>query len=814
MMDAETVPQQRDRAATDTGSFAIPSLDGLRAVAIAVVVAYHYGHLSGGFLGVDLFFVLSGYLITRLLLAQHQRAGLFRLGWFWARRVRRLAPAIIVLLVTVLVWVHFLDGPGLHRQTVGQARSALVYGSNWYNVLAHVGYWDVNVTSTPLNHLWSLAIEEQFYLVWPLVAALFLNRWRRAGWLAWLALGVAVTSMVITPVVYAGFGVNAAYLGTETRVGAILLGAALALFAHHASVARRVPRPAAKVTLTVAAAAGAAWFGYECVTASVQSPALYRGGLAASSLAELALVAAVALYPGGVLDRVLGLAPLVALGRRSYSLYLWHYPIFALVSPQWTTLSGHSLLAWRIALTAAATEASYRLVETPIRRAAIPGRRLAVAALVPALAVLAVSFVALPHRAPPANVVPGAFAGQVPAAAANLRIMVAGDSWAVRTAYGLRVLAPPRPGELFDDAKGGCGIFDPVAEGGGDRTKHTPNAGCLAWRTEWATTIRQQRPDAVILNVGNWDQSPQQLESDGPFLQPCDDTFRSHYRSQLDAALRTLSARHTSVFMTNVRDNSGPARAQSDCMNALLTAAATRFATKDVYLLDLRGRLCGTGHVCPARLHGKRVYDETAHLDISTQVDINAWELQAILAHVRPARVLRGQHQVPVAQIPPAVLAMDTKLRLAVVQSGTKLPPGTVSVLDADHEPAGELPACLRGAAATIAAAVTAGRISIDSATKSGTVLGRVYGFRFHTDTEPADIAASVRTFLLARHARGYVTSPGQKIFTMTGPAGSETVGTIRAPHLVAIVDLTAAMPHQQRAAQTYLTALLPLLGG
>jgi len=387
MKSAAALPRYRARTATatDSASFAIPSLDGLRAVAIAVVLAYHYGHLSGGFLGVDLFFVLSGYLITRLLISEQQRAGRFKLGWFWARRVRRLAPAIIVLLLTVLVWVHFLDGPSLHRQTVGQARSALIYGSNWYNVLAHVGYWDVNITSTPLNHLWSLAIEEQFYLVWPLVAAVFLNRWRRAELLAWLAAGLAVVSMVLTPIVYAGFGVNAAYLGTETRIGAILLGAALALFAHRGGVTRTAPSGTAKLLLNVAATAGAAWFGYACVTASVQSAALYRGGLAASSLAELALVAAVALYPGGVLDRVLGLSPIVALGRRSYSLYLWHYPIYALVSPQWTPLTGHALLGWRLCLTAVATEVSYRLVEAPIRRSAIPGRRLVIAALVPVL---------------------------------------------------------------------------------------------------------------------------------------------------------------------------------------------------------------------------------------------------------------------------------------------------------------------------------------------------------------------------------------------------------------------------------------------
>ena len=815
MKSAAALPRYRARTATatDSASFAIPSLDGLRAVAIAVVLAYHYGHLSGGFLGVDLFFVLSGYLITRLLISEQQRAGRFKLGWFWARRVRRLAPAIIVLLLTVLVWVHFLDGPSLHRQTVGQARSALIYGSNWYNVLAHVGYWDVNITSTPLNHLWSLAIEEQFYLVWPLVAAVFLNRWRSAELLAWLAAGLAVVSMVLTPIVYAGFGVNAAYLGTETRIGAILLGAALALFAHRGGVTRTAPSGTAKLLLNVAATAGAVWFGYACVTASVQSAALYRGGLAASSLAELALVAAVALYPGGVLDRVLGLSPIVALGRRSYSLYLWHYPIYALVSPQWTPLTGHALLGWRLCLTAVATEVSYRLVEAPIRRSAIPGRRLVIAALVPVLGVVAVSFVALPRQTPPANVVPGAFAGKVPAAAANLRIMVAGDSWAERTAYGLRVIAPPRPGQIFDEAKGGCGIADPIREVGSGTTYPTP-PGCLAWRTRWANTIRQQHPDAVILNIGTWDQTPQQFDSTGSFVRPCDDTFQSHYSKQLDVALTILSTQHTPVFMTNVLDNAGSARSRSDCMNQLIAAAAGRFVAKGVYLLDLRQRICGTSDVCPARLHGKRVYDETAHLDISTQVDIDAWELQAILAHVQPARTLPGQHQTAVAQIPPAVLGLDARLRMALVHSKAAFPAGMVSVIEADQKPADDLPAALRGMAGTIASAVIAGRVRIDRAAESGKILGRVYAYHFHSDEPADDIAVGVQNYLLARHATAHITGYHQKTFTIMGPRGTETVGFVRTPHLVAIVDLTAAMHHQQQAADKYLAALMPSLGG
>jgi len=213
-------------------------------------------------------------------------------------------------------------------------------------------------------------------------------------------------------------------------------------------------------------------------------------------------------------------------------------------------------------------------------------------------------------------------------------------------------------------------------------------------------------------------------------------------------------------------------------------------------------------------LHGKRVYDETAHLDISTQVDIDAWELQAILAHVQPARTLPGQHQTAVAQIPPAVLGLDARLRMALVHSKAAFPAGMVSVIEADQKPADDLPAALRGMAGTIASAVIAGRVRIDRAAESGKILGRVYAYHFHSDEPADDIAVGVQNYLLARHATAHITGYHQKTFTIMGPRGTETVGFVRTPHLVAIVDLTAAMHHQQQAADKYLAALMPSLGG
>jgi hypothetical protein len=546
---------------------------------------------------------------------------------------------------------------------------------------------------------------------------------------------------------------------------------------------------------------------YACVTASIGSAALYRGGLAAGSFAELALVAGVALYPGGFSDRLLSSPSLVALGRRSYSLYLWHYPIYVLVSPTWTSLTGGSLLVWRIGLTALMTELSYRMIERPVRRSRTTGIRLVIATLIPALVIFRLSFVALPASATPANVVPSAFGGQVPAAAASLRLMVAGDSWGLRTAYGLTVMAPPRPSVVFDDAQPSCGIADPVSETG-YAGRFSPTAQCLAWRETWAATLTREHPDAVIFNIGNWDQASQQLVAEGPFVQPCDPSFQARYTGRLRTALTVLTSRGTPVFMTNVRDNDGAARATSDCMNALLTRAAAEFAHRGVYLLDLRQRLCGSRHICPHELHGQRVYDETGHLYVTTQVDVNAWELRAILSHVEPAQRSLDPHQTAVPQVPTDALALDGSLQAAVPQTSPSFPAGTHAATESDKAAASGLPAVLRSEASVVATAAPAARIRIADARDR--TLGRVYAFQFATYAPAAAVASAVQEFALARGPRSHVITYNQKSFTVRDSAGEETFGLLRKPNLVVIVDLTASSSRQQVLVDGYLAALLP----
>ncbi|MEO7362334.1 MAG: acyltransferase, partial [Gemmatimonadaceae bacterium] len=296
----------------------VAALDGLRGVAIVAVVAFHAGVLPGGFLGVDLFFVLSGFLIAGLLLREHQKTGNIALREFWARRARRLIPAVLTVVAAVQLWARTRAMPEVLPVVNGQSAAAMVYGSNWFNILFDVGYWNVGPGNSPLNHLWSLAIEEQFYIVFPLILVVALVRGKmppRA--LAWLALILAIASFALTPILFAKISANRAYFGTDTRAGAILLGAALAAWlaarmgiarnpsnensatansapeklaaenfatnaAELAASAATVPTTGARIS---AVAAVTAWSSVVVIVVlwgimTTASPALYRGGFA------------------------------------------------------------------------------------------------------------------------------------------------------------------------------------------------------------------------------------------------------------------------------------------------------------------------------------------------------------------------------------------------------------------------------------------------------------------------------------------------------------------------------------------------------
>jgi peptidoglycan/LPS O-acetylase OafA/YrhL len=345
-----------------------PGLDGVRALAVLAVIGFHEGAsaLSGGFLGVDIFFVLSGFLITDLLVAGYDEAGRLDLKDFWARRARRLLPALALMLVVVTAATAVIEPATPLRPAL---LAAATYTSNWYQILHRVSYFaafGAFRAAPPLDHLWSLAIEEQFYLIWPLLLWFVVVRLNERGARVAVTLLGAAASAVVMAVQYTpGGDPSAVYYGTDTHASALLIGAALALACPLRALASL---PAAQTRrLDAAGVAGLAVLAWAAGHFSGRDPVVYPVGLILAALAAAALVAAAA--GTGLIGAITGLPPLRWVGVRSYGIYLWHWPVIALGA----ALAGSgstSLWLWLLetGITIALAAASWRFVEAPILR--------------------------------------------------------------------------------------------------------------------------------------------------------------------------------------------------------------------------------------------------------------------------------------------------------------------------------------------------------------------------------------------------------------------------------------------------------------
>jgi peptidoglycan/LPS O-acetylase OafA/YrhL len=352
-----------------------PALDGIRAVAVISVVVFHFftRGATGGYLGVDMFFVLSGFLITTLLLIEWTNHEGIDLRAFWARRARRLLPALFLVLVAVAVWAALTLDASQRASVRGQGLSALFYGANWYLVFGGEATIGRAGGLAPLFHTWSLAIEEQFYLVWPLVVFACLRRWRGAlRPLATVAIAVSVVSVILMALLFVPGNEARAYLATDTRAHQLLIGALLAM-ALRTDALRRVSErwaPGLLGPLAAIAVLAAVLFAPGPET----SRFLYWGGSVAFAACVAVVIAAVVAPVRSPLRTALSFAPLVWLGRISYGVYLWHVPVRAMISNAETGLGGPWLLVARVVATLAVASLSYFLVEMPIRRGLVGGR--------------------------------------------------------------------------------------------------------------------------------------------------------------------------------------------------------------------------------------------------------------------------------------------------------------------------------------------------------------------------------------------------------------------------------------------------------
>jgi len=360
----------------------VGGLDGIRALAVLAVMGVHqqFGWLPGGYYGVDAFFVLSGYLITTILLSEEVRTGTIALRAFWARRARRLLPALF-LMVTVVAIVAAAFPTLLAAPSIPGALATLFFSSNWYFALQHVNYFGAFAQQSSLLPTWSLAIEEQFYLVWPLVLLIVLtagrdpDREKRLRVLYLMAIfGAGISALVMAQMAPSALGNPAAvYYGTETRAQAILVGAALAL----AIALWGAPRPNRLVS--AAGVAGAVATGLIWHFVPETSRLAFRGGFLFASLATAAVILQVLSDRSALVTRFLSSWPLRSIGRISYAVYLWYWPVILVISPDRTHLGAYSLFAVRAAVTIGIAAISYFLLERPILRGAISGKRALIA---------------------------------------------------------------------------------------------------------------------------------------------------------------------------------------------------------------------------------------------------------------------------------------------------------------------------------------------------------------------------------------------------------------------------------------------------
>lgn len=365
-------PVRRPRAnPPDAGDAKVPwlgGLDGIRALAVASVVLFHAGaaFLPAGFLGVDVFFVVSGFLITALLVAERERAGGIALADFWKRRAKRLLPALAALLIGTTVFAAAVYQDQLLDQ-LREVVAAAAYLTNWDLILRDVSYFDQFERPSQLRHLWSLAVEEQFYLLWPLLFFAVLRlagaRWlRRLTWLA--ALG-ALASLVWMAILYEpGADPSRVYFGSDARAFTVLLGVLLGL---HWKPWRRDWGRIFGAALDLLGAGGLAAVAWIMIAARETDAWMYPWGLLALSAAAVAAVAA-ASRNGGLVSRALSARPLRWLGERSYAIYLWHWPVLiALEWEQGIAYASPGLLAAGGAITLVLAAVSYEWIERPAR---------------------------------------------------------------------------------------------------------------------------------------------------------------------------------------------------------------------------------------------------------------------------------------------------------------------------------------------------------------------------------------------------------------------------------------------------------------
>ena len=676
-----------------------PGLDGLRALALLAVLAFHQGFSDarGGYLGVSAFFTLSGFLIATLALDEHDRTGRLSWGRFWERRARRLLPAALVTLAAIVV-LHARWGIGAGSGFRADLVAAVGYVTNWRLAGSGSGYGALFATPSPFVHLWSLAIEEQFYLVFPLAfaALLVVVRRRRLAGAAVLALAAA-GSFTLAWLTAARLGNDGlAYYGTHTRAGELLVGVALAFLLGSAPGRQALDARAGRVAFTaagVAALAGLLWLWH---VVAIGAPHLFRGVTALNAgLTALLIVAVLA----GPVDAVLGVAPLRAIGMISYGAYLFHWPLFLLLAPPRLELRPIELFGVRLGATIAAATVSYVVVESPFRfRLPMPRPGLA-AVMGTGVAVVMALSVVVPSGDPTlAGGGAGAFSSvsasstgvgllggggpardDKPLAATmleNMRtigavapdpgqppatdtVLLAGDSVAWSMMVGFRYwndAGHSRRIRLDTHISFGC----PVGGAGTvrDATKHATYDDCNSWRPDLRGALAASNPDAIVMVMGLEDLNGRPIH--GRWRELGNPRYDRWLERQMSDVAREFEARRVPVLwltFPHIRmgDMKDPTRSWKD-IDINDPAKVDRFNQV------LRRAVAGRPHITVVDLaawletwpdQSFRPEDrDGVHFSFTASARVDAWLIPQVLAAIGPPRARPAVHPTarPVAR--------------------------------------------------------------------------------------------------------------------------------------------------------------------
>jgi len=633
----------------------LPALDGLRGLAVVAVVAFHLDLLRGGWLGVDVFFVLSGFLITRLLVTEQAATGRVSLGNFWRRRARRLVPALVVVLVGVAGYAWWYPEPELLPADLPQQFVATVaYVANWFQISASNGYWDQYSVASPLEHMWSLAIEEQFYVLFPLLMlGLFtvgLRRMRVAMALAGLTL--ASWSWAVWRLAD-GASFERVYLGTDTRIGAILCGAAVGALTCDEATRDRLVTGTRPLVLPALVGVGAALILIDGSSGWSGTRWLLLPGF--ELLVCVLLVATLApkdrSLPGAP-NRFLSLRANTWLGGISYGLYLWHIPVILAVERALRDQPRALEVVVAVVVSVALAQASVVVVERPIRRdgLAVAPRfvlgTVAVVALVASFGVVRsathdaraldaqrldpgpqVSIAAVEGGSAPALEGQATLPLEPPAGRAP-RILLLGDSMAADLGPGLVDQADVLGYSASQASMVGCG------DGGMDVERDLPNAfndatyvaECDAWRATFGDLVAEAQPDVVLVVRAS---ARRTIPGSDVVWNRCQPRYLRWYRASMAAEIEVLGSAGSAVALAQrpynrFGDVVDPENdAEVDCLNKALADVAD--ADPNAVLVPLNDWLCPARDACVSELDGVTLRPDGLHFRDDGAVAAARW---------------------------------------------------------------------------------------------------------------------------------------------------------------------------------------------